>query len=184
MLGNNPNIADAFTYSKNGIVTASYLEDAVSQGLVFQVQKRFSVPAGIGSEYCVVLDTTPLVGSNKRLFTMPQSMKTSAGLVFCDTYSIPSFTGGTPVAIAKINELSTIMPLSKAYKGATPSGSPAEPIREYVVGTKSTNQSSGVSSFTPDIAKQFPAGTILVSKFTNQETFIVTVEFEIIFVEA
>lgn len=180
-IGDTSIISRILTFSKTGIVTASYSEDSVSKGYGFQIQKRITLTTE--QTYYLVLDSTALIALKKRLFILPLLMLTGGGMVFVDTYAIEGYTGGTEVTPLKINGNSDLTPDCIFKKGITPTGDPLTDTREYIVGTLSTNQASGGGSIPPDIAKQFPAGSIIVVKLMNQEAATVYLDFGLIFFE-
>jgi hypothetical protein len=180
MIGDNPNIGQVLTNNKTGVVTASYSDDAVSKGQAFEVRKRITLTTK--QVYDVVLDSTALVAANKGLFIDPLSMSTGGGMVFVDTFAVDTYTGGDAIVPLKLNTTKTQVAECVFKKGVTIGNIISDP-REYIVGTLSTNQSSGGGSMPIEVSKQFTPGVKIVARFSNQEDATVYFDFGIVFYE-
>lgn len=181
MIGNGLPYGSILTNNKSGIVIASYVDDAISKGQGFEIKKRVSLLAN--QEYILVLYSTALVAAGKGLFIMPLIMSTGGGMVFVDTYAIAGYTLGTAVTPLKINTTKALAPECIFKKGITQTGDALTDPREYIVGTLSTNQSSGGGAAPIDVAKQFTPGVIMAAKCMNQENAPVVLNFGMIFFE-
>lgn len=179
--GNGNIINNVLTDTKDGIVTSTYEKDYAYQGKAFQIQRRFAIASSATSYF--VLDTTPLVIAEKRVSILPLIMSTGEGLAYVDTYAITSYTGGTPVPFARVNSDIANYAESIFKTGVTPTGSPGDDLRQYIVGSKSTNQNAGGGVSSQDIAKQFPAGVKIVGKVENKETSETVLELGLIIYE-
>jgi len=181
-IGNNPSIGNVLTNNKSGIVTASYADDAVSKGQGFEIKKRITLTAN--QTYYLVIDSTALVAANKGLFIQALIMSTGGGMVFVDTYAQEGYTGGDAIVPLKLNTTKSQVAECIFKKGVTPTGSVLSDTREYIVGTLSTNQSSGGGGIGIDVSKQFSAGTKVFAKLVNQENANTYLNFGMVFFEA
>lgn len=179
--GNTPGLGNVLSTTKSGIVITEFKDDFAAQGKAFQIQRIFTLTNA--QTLYLVLDTTALVESGKRLIILPLTMQTSVGSVFVDTYPITSYTGGSEIKFARINSTIENYAESVFKSGITPTGTPGDELRQYIVGTESTNQSSGGGPSQADIPKRFPAGSIITTKLVNQESSTVTLSFGIVIYE-
>ena len=134
----------------------------------FQIQKLITLTDS--QTYYLALSPAAMVGGSKRLGMLPISLQSTAGLCYAYTYGSALTSTGSEITPIYINQTSTIAPLCKFYSGSTPAiTSPTNP-REYAIGSKSTNQSSGGGAIAVDIEKQFPLNVSVILKLVNQET--------------
>lgn len=145
-------------------------ETVFQSGEAFQIQKRFTIP-GNTTPYYIAIDPTALIATPKKLGIFSLALSSSAGLCLANTYKSTLSSTGTEIPYLKVNEDATITPYVKIYKGATPTTTTApDTSREYSIGTKSTNQSSGTGSVMVDITKQILKTTPTIIQIINQET--------------
>lgn len=180
MIGNKPGISHILSNNKSGIIATSYKDDAVSRGQAFEIKKRITLTTG--QIYYLVIDSSALVSANKGFFIDPLVMSTGGGMVFVDTFAIDGYTGGEIVTPLKLNTTKAQTAECVFKKGVTIGNIISDP-REYIVGTKSTNQSSGGGGLTIDVSKQFTSGAKIAAKLHNQETETVYLNFGIVFYE-
>lgn len=150
--------------SQDAILTTSYADDYTVRGYAFQIQRRIALTSEQTLYWVVDFSA---VAASKAVFSLPIALQSTAGLVYVDTYAATSYTGGSVETIINPNAGSAIVPQAVVKSGITPTG--ATLVREYAVGSKSTNQSSGggaVSGQTPKIWGKVP----LVIKMVNQES--------------
>lgn len=120
--------------------------------------------------YYVALDPTAMIGTSKKLGLFPLSFQSTTGLCLAYTYASTLSTTGTELIPQKVNSNTPVTPLCKIYLDCTLTiTSPSNP-REYGIGSKSTNQSSGGGANMVDVDKQFPVTTPIILKLMNQET--------------
>jgi hypothetical protein len=169
---------NALSLSKNGLVCTTYADDGVVRGQCFNVRKRLTLTSG--QTYYVAFDLT--AHTEKTLFTLPLGLSTSGGSVFVDTYGVDSYTGGTSVTPVKMNSMSTIEPLAIIKQGVTPTGGPYS-LREYIVGTLTTNQSSGSGTGLVDTPKILNPAKPIIFKLVNQESGSVVLNINFIWYE-
>jgi hypothetical protein len=182
IIGNKPSLGQVLSYSKDGLVVTTYADDNIVKGNCFQIQRVITVTDD--APIYIVLDTTALVGANKILFILPLILSTAGGNCKVETYPIESYTGGNEIKFARVNSTVDNFALSKVYKDVTPVGNvPDDEYREYSIGTKSTNQSSGGGLDVPDIAKKFPSGSLITAKISTLETSDVELNFGLIIFE-
>jgi len=111
-------------------------------------------------------------------------MSTGGGMVFVDTYAQEGYTSGDAIVPLKLNTTKLQESECIFKKGVTPTGAVLSDTREYIVGTLSTNQSSGGGGIGIDVSKQFSAGTKVFAKLVNQENANTYLNFGMVFFEA
>lgn len=166
------------SFSRDAVLVTTYADDFVSRGQCFQVIKRVALTSS-QTRY-VVFDLT--AHTEKLIYSLPIQFYSSGGEVFIDTYGVDSYTGGTVIPALKVNGLSNIDPLAIIKIDVTPSGTPLN-IREYLIGAKSTNQSSGGGRGIDGIPRVLNTAKPIVLKITNQETVNVNVEIGLVWYE-
>lgn len=144
-------------------------------GVKFHTQVRIEL-ASEETKYLVLsLDDAVVDGVAKCIYGSPIQAGSTAGLVYLDTYSTESYSGGTELVINNLNHRSTNVNLAKFYEDAVPSGT-IDHLREYTIGSDSTRQSSG-GGFVTEGATKILANQPLVFKFENRETSANVVTF-------
>lgn len=152
------------SFSQDAIIATDYAQDYIVRGRAFQIRKRITIP---GEETLYMeFDLTKATGP---IFTLPVLCSTAGGAVFLDTYNADSSTGGTALPVLKLNTSSDNLPKITVKSGVTVSGTP-ENVREYIIGTLSTNQSSGGGLISDETPKVWANDKPLYFKFMNQET--------------
>lgn len=149
----------------------SYMKETVFQsGEAYQIQKRITL-SGNTTPYYIAIDPTAMTTSSKKLGIFSLSFSSTTGLCLANTYKSTLSTNGTEIGSLKVNENSSFTALTKIYKGSTPNITTApDTAREYCIGTKSTNQSSGTGSVMVDVTKSLLTTTPTVIQLINQET--------------
>ena len=178
---NLPDLGQILSNSRHGIRATTFADDYAAQGKAFQIQRRITLTTQ--QTLYLVLDTTALVASGKCLIILPLIMSTNAGSVFVDTYPIESYTGGSEIKFARLNSTIENYAESVFKTGITPTGTPGDELRQYIVGALSTNQNAGGGAIQPDLPKRFPAGSIITAKLVNQETDTVYLDFGLVVYE-
>lgn len=170
------------SFTKKAFVTTTFADDYVAQGKAFQIQRRITLTSQ--QTLYLVLDTTALIASNKKLVIPPLTMQTAGGSVFVDTYPITSYTGGNEIKFARVNSTIENYAESIFKTGITPSGTPKpDETREYIVGVDRTNQSAGGGAVQPDLPKRFPSGSLITAKLVNQEEAVTVLDFGLVIYE-
>lgn len=167
-VGQGIGLANVLSDQKDAIIATTYADNYAVRGNAFQVQRRIEVNSE--ATVYVAFDTTALYGSGKRIFLLPLLMASSVGLVLVDTYKIDSYTGGTAIVPARINATVETYAGTVIKTGVTPSGTPGDDLRQYIVGCTATHQAAGGGNIGVGVAKQFPAGVIIVAKIQNMES--------------
>lgn len=126
----NDSLSGARSFSKDAIKTTGYFDDYIVQGKCHSISKRISLAQG-ATEY-IVIDTSAMT---RMMFLLPFSFSTDAGKANIDTYNIASYTGGTAIHAAPLNEVSNDIAQCVIKSGVTPSGSPGNDLREYQIGS-------------------------------------------------
>ena len=167
------------SFTKDAIIATTYADDYITKGNAFQVKKRIALASG--QELYLEFNIALAVG--KMVYSLPIKLSTGGGLVFVDTYNATSSTGGTTLATPiNLNGLSSAAAQTTVKTGVTVSGT-ASNVREYIVGTISTNQSSGGGSAESDTPKILDNSNPLYIKLANQESAIVYVDLGFIWYE-
>lgn len=167
------------SYSKDAVLTTSYADDYITRGNGFQVKKRIAL-SGSQTLY-LEFDITKAVG--KFVYALAPIMASSGGLVFVDTYLADSSTGGTTlVTPLNMNSLSSNAALTTVKTGVTVSGTPSV-VREYLVGTTATNQSSGSGASAAGVPRILNNTKPLYFKIANQEASALTFNLEFVWYE-
>lgn len=154
-----------------------YAQDYMVRGKAFQFRKRLTIPGSGDLE--LEFDFTKYGGI---VFSQPIQMRSTGGLVYVDTYQRTSSTGGTAETVINLNETSDNVNATTVKSGVTSTGDKLL-IREYTVGTKSTNQASGGGSAGFGVAKILDTSKPRYFYFANQETSDVVLEVEFIWYE-
>jgi hypothetical protein len=178
MGSHNEALIRAQSISKNGLVTTTYADDGMVKGQCFHIRKRLTLTSG--QTYYVAFDLT--ANDDKILFSLPLEMSTAGGCVFVDTYGADSYTGGTSITPIKMNAMGTQNALAVVKEGVTPTGGPYS-LREYIVGTLSTNQSSGSGTGLIDTPKILNPAKPIIFKLVNQESSSVILNINFIWYE-
>ena len=145
------------------------------------MHKRITV-SGSQTIY-VVMDATATAASGMFLYSLPIGILPNQGNIFVDTYTADSYSGGVSLgAPINLNERSSITSLSTIYKGATVSGTISN-LREYSIGSPSTNQSSGGGGNIIGVPKLLNNAKPIVMKVMNQETTTVILDFNFVWFE-
>lgn len=124
--------------SKNAILSTDYANDEIVKGNAFQVHRIFEIPSG-GKK--LVLDLTNI--SDDFTFTLPLRLATNEGQCWVNTYKIDSYTRGDIVPVINRNGTSAHTPNGVFKAGVTSTDVAGDDLRQYIVGTLSTNQNSG-----------------------------------------
>jgi hypothetical protein len=173
MVTANIDLEQKFTYTKDCLYNS---------GKAFQIQKRFTLTSG--QTYYLAVDNTALTAAGKTYGSFPVVFASTAGLVLVDTYKSALSVNGTELTPMRINEtLTTVVPLTKFYHGCTPVITAPTDAREYTIGTKATNQSSGAGNPTVDVVKILSTTTPSIIKLMNQETSVNIVTFSYVWFE-
>lgn len=157
----------------------SYPVDFLAKTLAgkgFQVQRRLTI-SGSSTLY-LVLDLSQT--TDKCIFGMPIVAGSTSGYAHLDTYSCDSYTAGTEY---EVNALNPCRGTNEApmYEATGISGQ--YHLREYAIGTESTNQNSGGGFVTNDETKILDSSKPLVFKFENQEDSEIEVSFGYVWYE-
>lgn len=143
-----------------------------------QIQKVLTL-AGTTTVYHV-LDFTACTG---KVYARPLLIKPNLGILNISAYGADSYTGGTAITFNTLVD-DTITSLAVAKTGVTP-GANEYNKREYIAGTKSTNQSSGSGIAMGDtVAKELSTAKPIVVKIVNPGTESIDYEFGIVWVES
>ena len=162
-----------FSFSRNGIIATSYAEDYISQGLAYQVHRKVLIPGS--STVKIVLDFTDI--TEGAIFTLPLKFQTSEGQCFIDTYKVLNYSGGVNIPGINRNDQSANIPSGELYSGVTSTDVAGDDLREYIIGTSSTNQNSGGGTSSGVAPKIFSPGEIIMIEIQNQETTSCYVEY-------
>jgi hypothetical protein len=144
-------------------------ESSYKAEAIYQIQKIFTLTSG--ATYYLAIDNTACTAAGKKFGIFPTAYSSTAGLCLSTTYKSALTSAGTEIPSVKINENSVYTSNTKIYKGSTPTiTTPPDNAREYTIGTKATNQSSGSGSQSPDINKSLITNLPIIIKLVNQET--------------
>lgn len=166
------------SFSKDAVLATTYEDDYITRGMGFQIKKRIILTAQ--QTLYIEFDITQHSGT---VYSLPLEVSTAGGLVLMDTYGADSSTGGIILATPlNLNGLSTNTADSTIKTGVTVSGTTIN-VREYVVGTLSTNQSSGGGQAQEHVPKILNNTKPIYIKLVNQETDPVTINLGIIWYE-
>lgn len=166
------------SFSGDAVLTTTYQDDYITRGNGFQVKKRIALTSG--QTLYLEFDISKHAGV---VYSLPIEFSTGGGLVFVDTYNADSSTGGTVLAVPiNVNGLSTKTSDTTIKTGVTVTGTPTN-VREYIVGTLSTNQSSGGGPAQEGIPKILNNAKPLYFKIVNQESAAVTLNIGFTFYE-
>lgn len=156
---------DQLSFSKDAVLTTTYQDDYTTRGNGFQFKKRISLTS-LQTLY-LEIDISKHKGV---VYSLPLELSTAGGLVFVDTYSADSSTGGSTFATPlNLNGLSATTANTTVKSGVTVSGTPLN-VREYIVGTASTNQSSGGGAIQNEVPKILNNAKPLYLKIENKES--------------
>jgi len=164
------------SYTEDALKMTTYADDYITRGNAFQIKRRIKLT----SEQTMYLefDITKAVG--KVIYSMPLQMVTSGGLVYVDTYTADSSTGGTSLGIPiNLNGLSSNTALTTVKSGVTVSGDVTN-LRQYVVGTHS---STGGGPGNVDVPKILNNAKPLYFKLVNAESDSTVLEINFVWFE-
>lgn len=167
----DPQLTATLSDSKTGIVTTTFEGNEIVKGNGFQVHRIISIPAG-GKK--IVADFTNI--DEDFVFTLPLKMGTNEGQVYVSTYKIIDYTGGIPIPPINRNSTSDHTANGLFLDGVTSSDVAGDDLREYIIGTLSTNQNSGGGSGGGVQPKIF-AGDVIMFDIDNKENTPIDLEF-------
>lgn len=146
-------------------------------GSGFQLQKRIELDANETKYFVLTLNS---LDEEKTPYGMPIQAGTTNGLVYLDTYSADTYTAGTLLETINLNEILDYTSYASFYEGGTIEGQSY--LREYTIGSESTNQTAGGGFITNDQPKILVRRP-LVFEFTNQESSANVVTFGYVWYE-
>ena len=153
------------------------IERMIAEGKGHQVQKVFTI-ANATTQY-FAYDFT---GCTK-VYARPLIIKPNQGLLKISTYAADDYTGGS--AITPVTLVENTVASKAVVKSGVTVGNGTYNVREYLAGTKSTNQSSGSGGTVGDaIPKEIPVEKPFFVKVENTGTDSIDYEFGIVWVEA
>ena len=141
-------VENSKSFSGDASRVTTYADDYTVRGAGFLLQKNFTILTG--ASLLILLDYTTLVGLNKVVFLRPAQFSTTSGPVTVIVYRGTNYSGGTLLHAYNLNTI--IGGESKLTLTEGPTGSvKGESALEWLVGTGSTNQSSGGGSTQTDV---------------------------------
>lgn len=166
--------------SKDAVLTTSYADDYIVRGQGFHVKKRVA----IGANATLYFEVAFNLAAPKVVFSLPIKMNIVRGYAFIDTFQADSSTGYvTSASPLNMNELSTNSSLVTFKTGTTAPAGTVSHLREYVVGTDSTNQSGGGGTGGADSPKILDISRPRYVKIVNQEDVATILDFESVWYE-
>ena len=171
-------LKDQSSFSNDAVLTTDYQGDYITRGVAFQVKKRITLTTG--QTLYLEVDISKHTGV---VYSLPLEMSTAGGSVFVDTYNADSSTGGTVLQTPmNLNGKSSNVAKTTVKTGVSVSGT-AINVREYTVGTLSTNQSSGGGTGQAEVPKILDNTKPLYIKLVNQESATVVFSFGFVWFE-
>lgn len=128
------------SFTKNAHLATDQRTNSVFKGVKFLIQKNFSIAAS-GSLY-ILIDYTTYLGDGKQIVIEPATFSSSYGPVIVNIYRGTDYTGGTPIPAYNVNTLIGTKSQTTFTQGATGTAK-GTVTQEFLVGSGSTNQSSG-----------------------------------------
>jgi hypothetical protein len=141
IIGENTGLGSVLSHNKDCIVTSSHLEDAIHRGEVFTTQQIYDI--GNGATLKILIDPT-LCDSDKEVSIVPFAFSTTVGYLIVTFTNDCNYSGGTlsPVVNRNDNQTGILLNQMEVRRAATGTDE-GDYVTDYIVGTKSTNQSSG-----------------------------------------
>lgn len=159
------------------MMSSDTIERLIANGKGFQIQSRISIPASTMIYLSVDYSACP-----GKIYSRPITIHPDAGYLYVDTYGVDSITGGSTVTPLNLTT-SANASASVCKSGVTPTGGPYKQ-RQYICGTKSTNQSSGGGALGDSIDKELSKAKILVIKLQNMTTDPMVIDYGQVWVES
>lgn len=122
--------------SQDALLTTNYLDDNIVQGRIFSLDFILSMTANTPVYF------TGKASTEKTTFLLPININPNTGYVTLNVYEGTNYTGGTERTAINRNRLSTTLPLTVVYEGAT-GNDKGDGLFSYLYGTESTNQNAG-----------------------------------------
>ena len=141
-------LKDQSSFSNDAVLTTTYDDDYTVSGNGFLLQKNFTISAA--GTLLLLFDYTTLTGTDKKIFIRPAIFSTTSGPVTVTAYRGTDYSGGTQLHAYNLNTI--IGGESKITITQGPTGSvKGTEVQNWLVGTGSTNQSSGGGSIEVDV---------------------------------
>lgn len=167
------NLNNQLSVSKDGLILTSYRDDYIARGQGFEIHRR--LPLTSAQTLYAVFDLSG-VDAGKFVFSMPLKARTSIGQVYIDSYLITSYTGGAEIPEVNSNRASSLTAQGALVSGVTPTGSPGNDLRQYIIGQATAPVNEGGGPGSEDGPKIWLPDDLVGVKIVNQENEAIDLE--------
>lgn len=146
-------IRNSLSFSGDALRMTSYENDYSVRGNAFHLQKNFTI--AIGTTLNILIDYTTYTkvpkGGQGLIFVLPPNYAASDGAVLVTVRRDSDYSGGTEIDVPNVNTVFGGFLQTTITSGATGNDAGTS-VLDYLVGSASTNQSSGGGNISGDSA--------------------------------